>query len=86
MASRAAAKSIAAAISLSSVSTISLAQNCKQYPPGPERFACASQEHPGMIVKQQRCQETGRQMGLREGHDGGMKEFVLACMQRKGGR
>lgn len=64
------------------------AQDCKEYPPGPARFACASRNHPGLLAKRERCKEQGRQMGLKPrgglgGEGGGLKEFVLACMQRR---
>jgi hypothetical protein len=30
------------------------AEDCRAYPPGPQRFACASALHPGLVAKQQR--------------------------------
>lgn len=64
------------------------AEDCRAYPPGPMRFACASRTHPGLIEKQERCQEEGRRMGLKpagglQGAGGGLKEYVQACMQRR---
>lgn len=63
------------------------AQSCAQYPPGPQRFTCASQLHPGLVAKQQRCQEEARRMGLSTrggagGRGGGLQEYVVACMRR----
>ncbi len=52
-------------------------------PPGPQRFACASAQHPGMVAKQARCKEAAMQMGLSESHGGGLQQDVMACMQRK---
>ncbi len=48
---------------------------------GPQRFACASAQHPGMIVKKARCKEAGLQIGLNEAHGGGLQQYVMACMQ-----
>jgi hypothetical protein len=64
------------------------AEDCRQYPPGPARFDCASRTHPGLLARRERCQEEGRQMGLKPrggagGAGGGLSEFVIACMQRR---
>ena len=64
------------------------AQNCRELPPGPARFECASKNHPGLEAKRQRCIEEGRQMGLAPrggagGAGGGLRPFVMACMQRR---
>ena len=71
------------ALALLAVSTASEAEDCQPYPQGPERLACASAQHPRLIAKRTRCQEAGRQMGLTEGHGGGLRQFVIACMQRR---
>jgi hypothetical protein len=80
---RAILKFVAAVIALSVVSTISMAQNCMQYPKGPERFRCVSQTNPAVAGKQERCKQEGIQMGLQPGHKNGLPEFVRACMQRR---
>jgi hypothetical protein len=81
---RAILKFIAATIVLSVLSTVSMAQNCMQYPKGPERFRCFSQTNPAFGAKEERCKQQGIQMGLQPGHKNGLKEFVVACMQRRG--
>jgi hypothetical protein len=43
------------------------AQNCMMYPPGPQRFACASEQHPGLIQKRERCRQQAAEMGLSSG-------------------
>ncbi len=68
--------------------SVTHAEDCRQYPPGPARFACASRTHPGLLAKQERCQEEGRRMGLKPagglgGAGGGLREYVQACMQRR---
>jgi hypothetical protein len=79
------AKILTFALALCALSTASLAQNCRMYPPGPERFACASQNHPGLLAKQERCKEEGRAIGLLPGAGGrkALGDFVMACMQRR---
>ena len=80
---RATAAVFALAIALCAVSTASQSEDCRTYPPGPQRFACASAQHPGMLAKQARCREAGMQMGLSDSHRGGLQQYVMACMQRK---
>ena len=59
------------------------AENCKAYPPGPQRFACASALHPGLVAKQQRCKQEGLNMGLAANKQHpALKQHVVACMQR----
>lgn len=74
---------LAATVALSSLPTAH-AQNCMQYPKGPERFQCIKQTHPEGPPKLQRCQEEARQMGLRAGGGaaGGLKQYVQGCMHR----
>jgi hypothetical protein len=81
---------VAAAVIIASafLSSAALAQNCRNLPPGPQRFECASQSHPGLLAKRERCKEEGRQMGLKPagglgGAGGGLRGFVMACMQRR---
>lgn len=74
---------LAASVALSFLSATH-AQNCMQYPKGPERFQCVSRAHPGGPAKLQRCKEEAEQMGLRGGAGaaGGLKQYVQACMHR----
>jgi hypothetical protein len=60
------------------------AQNCRQYPPGPERSQCAAANNPRFEAKIERCKNEGRAMGLGMGKgDPGLKEYVQGCMQRR---
>ena len=82
------AKFIFALMAFAYWSSAAVAQSCREFPPGPQRFACASQNHPRMMTRQERCKEEGRQMGLKpagglRGAGGGLKGFVMACMQRR---
>jgi hypothetical protein len=76
---------LAVALALGAGSSAATAQDCKAYPPGPERFACASQAHPGLLNKQERCKAEGQTMGLQPGRGGrfALEEFVSACMHRR---
>jgi hypothetical protein len=59
------------------------AEDCRAYPPGPQRFACASALHPGLVAKQQRCKQEAVNMGLAPNKQHpAVKEYVIACMQR----
>jgi hypothetical protein len=80
--------SVAVALAFSAVSSASSTQGCMQYPPGPQRFACASQLHPGLAIRLERCKEEGRAMGLLRATGGrqALGHYVMACMQRRGGR
>jgi hypothetical protein len=76
---------LVAAVLLAGVAAQARAEDCRQYPPGPARAACASRTHPGFAAKQQHCQEEGRAIGLQRapGAAGsGLKGYVQACMQR----
>jgi hypothetical protein len=86
MNSRATAAVLTLALALCAVSTVSHAEDCRMYPPGPQRFACASQRHPGLLIKAERCKEEGQAMGLLPGKGGrfALHDFVMACMHRKG--
>ena len=81
---RAPIKVLTLALALWSVSTVSQADDCRMYPPGPKRFACASQKNPALLGKQERCKEKGQAMGLLPGSGGrhALENFVMACMQR----
>jgi hypothetical protein len=63
----------------------SFAEDCRQYPKGPARFSCVSRQNPGVADKQARCRQAAAAMGLKDemGGAGGMKGYVIACMQRK---
>jgi hypothetical protein len=78
---------IAAAIALCAVSTASMAQNCMQYPQGTRaRLNCASQKHPALLDKLERCKEQARQMGLTpgKGDPNDVRGFLRGCMHRPG--
>jgi hypothetical protein len=81
-------RTMTAAITLCAAASAANAENCMQYPPGPARFDCASRNRPGLLAKRERCQEEGRQMRLSGGRGpggnaGGMRGYVMACMQRR---
>ena len=80
-------KTALAAIALWATASAANAQNCMQYPPGPDRLDCVNR-NPGVLAKRERCQQEGRQMGLAArrgggGNGGGLREYVVACMQRR---
>lgn len=63
-----------------------VAEDCRIYPPGPQRFACASAKHPGLFAKRERCKRQAADIGVHPGR--GMtgftyKEDVVACMHRR---
>jgi hypothetical protein len=63
----------------------SFAEDCKQYPKGPERFSCMSRQNPGFTDKQERCKQEAAKMGLRDQNGPGgnaMMGYVHACMNR----
>ena len=78
-------KSVAAAFIFLAVCSGASAQNCKELPPGPARFECASRTHPGLIAKRERCRQEGLQAGIKSGSTdrGNLKQFVMSCMQRR---
>jgi hypothetical protein len=76
-------KPISAALIFLAACSGAAAQNCRDLPPGPAKFECASRNHPGLTAKLEHCQEEARQMGLTKSHGSGMREFVQACMHRK---
>jgi hypothetical protein len=80
-------KTIMIATGLMGMASSANAQNCMQYPPGPARFECVSQNHPGAAAKLDRCRDEGRQQGLKPrggagGGGGGLREYVQSCMSR----
>jgi len=61
-----------------------LAEDCRAFPPGPERRACAIREHPGMAgAKLEHCKQLAGERGFSAsgGSKRGMRDFVQACMQ-----
>ena len=76
---------VAAALIFLTAFSVAHAQNCRDLPPGPARFECASRTHPGLAAKRERCREEGLQMGIKAGASdrGGLKQFVMSCMQRR---
>jgi hypothetical protein len=81
-------RAMMAAIALCAAASSAHAENCRQYPQGPFRSECASRNHPERLAKKERCQEEARQMGLSggrgaQGNAGGMRGYVMACMQRR---
>jgi hypothetical protein len=81
-------RTMIAAIALCAAASTANAEDCMQYPQGRFRFECASRKHPELLAKRERCQEEGRQMGLHggrgaQGNAGGMRGYVMACMQRR---
>lgn len=62
-------------------STSTLAQNCRELPPGKAKLACI-ESNPAGAARLERCKEEGRKMGLSGGKSGGLPGFVQACMQR----
>ena len=71
-----------AALLLCSLAPEAEAQSCASLPPGPQRFACASEKNPNLVAKRERCKEEGRRIGLSTTVKGGMGPYVQACMQR----
>ena len=52
-------------------SSCARAKNCMVYPPGPQRFACASAQHPELIQKRERCKQEAQGAGLHAYHGPG---------------
>jgi len=81
-------KFVAAAIALSTLSTMSMAQNCMQLPQGPARFACVSKKNPAAEGKLEHCKQQALDMGLRPGtgmnNGPALRDYVQACMHRPG--
>ena len=65
---------LTASVVLGSLATGARAQNCMQYPPGPERRQCAAANNPRFEAKLERCKDEARAMGLGLGKgDQGLK-------------
>ena len=62
------------------------AEDCRIYPPGRERFACASAQHPGLLAKRERCKQeaegAGSQRIMRGAQGVAFHDYVMRCMQR----
>ena len=74
---------LAAAAALTAASAN--AEDCKAYPAGPKRFACASARYPGLVAKRDKCQQEAKNAGVRPGrsaHAIAYRDLVVACMQR----
>jgi hypothetical protein len=53
-----------ALVGLSAFSSTAFAENCRAFPRGPERRACAMREHPGMFeAKLERCRQLAGERG-----------------------
>jgi hypothetical protein len=76
---------LATLFALTALPSLALAENCRAFPPGPDRRACAMREHPELFqAKQEHCRELATQRGdsPRTGTGaGGMRDFVRDCMQ-----
>jgi len=58
--------------------SLACAEDCRQYPPGPSRFQCASTKNPQLIEKRQRCVQEANSFPAGTGK----KDYVTACMKR----
>ena len=70
---------------MASLSSSAAAEDCRIYPPGRARFACASAQHPGLITKREHCKQEAQGMSVnsRRGTQGlGFRDYVMSCMQR----
>jgi hypothetical protein len=77
-------KYIALALAAVLLSSAANAQNCEQYNPGPQRFACLSAKNPWWIAKRERCKQEAANMGLRvRGGGGALAGYMEACMKRR---
>lgn len=79
-------KIFAAVVTLSASLPAALAEDCRAFPPGPDRHACAMREHPERFgAKLEHCKQLASERGFTEGagskHPGGMRDFVQACVQ-----
>jgi hypothetical protein len=76
---------VAFAFIMLTISATARAEDCRQYPPGPFRFECASRQHPGLSAKRERCRQEGMNMGLsisKPANVGGLRDYVQGCMHR----
>jgi hypothetical protein len=79
-------KILAALVAFSTTASAALAEDCRAFPPGPDRHACALREHPGMLgAKLEHCKQLASERGFSGGagskRPGGMRDFVQACVQ-----
>jgi hypothetical protein len=40
------------------------AEDCRIYPPGRARFACASAQHPGLVARREHCKQEAEGMSV----------------------
>ena len=79
-------KILAALVTLSASVPAAFAEDCRAFPPGPDRHACAMREHPERFgAKQQHCKQLASERGFTGGagskRANEMRDFVQACMQ-----
>jgi hypothetical protein len=79
-------KILAAFFMLSASTAVAFAEDCRAFPPGPDRHACAMREHPDRFgAKLEHCKQLAGERGFTEGagakRQGGMRDFVQACVQ-----
>jgi hypothetical protein len=71
-------------LALAASASTAFAEDCRAFPPGPDRRACAMREHPERIgAKQEHCKQLASERGFSAngGSKRGMRDFVQACMQ-----
>ena len=71
-------------LALAASASTALAEDCRAFPQGPDRRACAMREHPERVAaRQEHCKQLASERGFSSG--GGskrdMRDFVQACMQ-----
>jgi hypothetical protein len=77
---------VATLLALAASASTALAEDCRAYPPGPDRRACAMREHPERVAaRQEHCKQLASERGFTSGvgskHPGGMRDFVQSCMR-----
>jgi hypothetical protein len=77
---------LAALVALSASAPLAVAEDCRAFPPGPDRRACVRREHPEQFqAKLEHCKQLASERGFTGGggskRPGGMKDFVQACVQ-----
>jgi len=77
-------KILAAVVTLSASAATAFAEDCRAFPPGPDRHACAMREHPERFgAKLEHCKQLASERGFSSGAGSkrGMRDFVQACVQ-----
>jgi hypothetical protein len=67
-------------------SSSAAAEDCRIYPPGRTRSACASAQHPGLVARREHCKQEAQSMSVnsRRGTQGlAFRDYVISCMQRE---